>query len=131
MPKTPAVPKKPSISRDAADKADRGGARRGAAVGARASRKAEDKGPAPNMTPETVAAVMSAARRSGLLSGRDGRIAGRVSPELVRQAKQRTGIETDTDLIAYALAAIALEDNFADAFDDAKGTIDADLNLGV
>ena len=32
------------------------------------------------------------------------RIGGRVSPALVEQAKARTGIETDTDLIEFALA---------------------------
>ena len=61
-------------------------------------------------------AVMRAAEKSGLLNEKGGRIGGRVSPALVRQAKRQTGIETDTDLIEFALATVALEDNFADAF---------------
>ena len=65
---------------------------------------------------EHVETVMAAAERSGLLAERNGRIAGRVSPRLVDQAKRRTGIETDTDLIAFALANVALEDNFSEAF---------------
>jgi len=73
---------------------------------------------------------MDAARQSGLLGEKDGRIAGRVSPALVRQAKRQTGIETDTDLIEFALATVALEDHFADAFKEARGKVDAELKLG-
>jgi hypothetical protein len=75
-------------------------------------------------------AVMLAAERSGLLSGKSGRIAGRVSPALVEQAKRKTGIETDTDLIEFALASVALEDNFAEVFKESRGKIDPDLKLG-
>ena len=75
-------------------------------------------------------AVMTAAERSGLLSEKSSRIAGRVSPELVAQAKKQTGIEGDTDLIAFALASVALEDNFAEVFKNSRGKISADLKLG-
>src|ERR1700726_3441589 len=68
--------------------------------------------------------VMEAAERSGLLKQKSSRIAGRVSPSLVQEAKRRTGIEADTDLIAFALANVALEDKFAGAFKDARGKID-------
>jgi len=73
---------------------------------------------------------MTAAERSGLLSEKSSRIAGRVSPELVAQAKRQTGIEGDTDLIAFALASVALEDNFAEVFKDSRGKVPADLKLG-
>jgi hypothetical protein len=75
-------------------------------------------------------AVMQAAERSGLLDEKSGRIAGRVSSELVAQAKLQTGIETDTDLIEFALATIALEDDFAQVFKASRGTVDPDLELG-
>ena len=75
-------------------------------------------------------AVMRAAERSGLLSEKSGRIGGRVSPALVRQAKRQTGIEADTDLIEFALASVALEDNFAEAFKESRGTVDPELKLG-
>ncbi len=75
-------------------------------------------------------AVMQAAELSGLLGGKQARIGGRVSPELVRQAKRQTGIETDTDLIEFALATIALEDNFAETFKESRGKVDPDLKLG-
>jgi len=74
--------------------------------------------------------VMKAAERSGLLKEKSSRIAGRVSPALVEQAKKRTGIQADTDLIAFALANVALEDEFAEAFKDARGKVDGRLKLG-
>jgi hypothetical protein len=77
-----------------------------------------------------VEAVMAAAQQSGLLQEKSGRIGGRVSPALVEQAKARTGIETDTDLIEFAFANIALEDRFAESFRAVRGTVDADLKLG-
>lgn len=77
-----------------------------------------------------VEAVMAAAQRSGLLHEKSGRIGGRVSPALVEKAKARTGIETDTDLIEFALANIALEDKFAEKFKAARGKVDPDLKLG-
>ena len=75
-------------------------------------------------------AVMLAAEQSGLLNEKGSRIGGRVSPALVRQAKRQTGIETDTDLIEFALATVALEDNFADVFKESRGKVDPKLKLG-
>jgi hypothetical protein len=74
--------------------------------------------------------VMDAAERAGLLGDKSSRISGRVSAALIAQAKRRTGIESDTDLIEFALASIALEDNFAEAFKAARGKVDPDLKLG-
>ncbi len=75
-------------------------------------------------------AVMQAAEQSGLLSEKSGRIGGRVSPAFVEQAKRQTGIETDTDLIEFALATVALEDNFAEAFKASRGKVDPKVELG-
>ena len=75
-------------------------------------------------------AVILAAERSGLLSGKSGRIGGRVSPALVKQAKRQTGIVTDSDLIEFALASVALEDNFAVTFKESRGKVDPALKLG-
>ena len=77
-----------------------------------------------------VEAVMAAAERSGLLHEKGGRIGGRVSPALVAQAKAQTGIKTDTDLIEFALASVALEDKFSESFKAVRGTVDPDLKLG-
>jgi hypothetical protein len=73
---------------------------------------------------------MQAAEQCGLLSEKGGRIGGRVSRALVKQAKRQTGIETDTDLIEFALATVALEDNFAQAFKASRGKVDPELKLG-
>jgi hypothetical protein len=75
-------------------------------------------------------AVMRAAEQSGLLSEKSGRIGGRVSPALVAEAKRQTGITSDTDLIAFALASIALEDRFASVFKDSRSKVDPELKLG-
>ena len=77
-----------------------------------------------------VHAVLLAATESGLLEDKTGRISGRVSPALVRLAKARTGIGSDTDLIEFALANVALEDRFAESFKASRGTIDPDIDLG-
>lgn len=77
-----------------------------------------------------VEAVMRAAERSGLLTKKSGRIGGRVSQALVRQAKRLTGIEADTELIEFALASVALEDKFAEVFKGARGKVDPDIKLG-
>jgi hypothetical protein len=75
-------------------------------------------------------AVMRAAEQSGLLGEKGSRIGGRVSPALVRQAKRQTGIDTDTDLIEFALATVALEDDFAEVFKESRGKVDPALKLG-
>ena len=74
--------------------------------------------------------VMQAAEASGLLSHKSKRIAGRISPALLDQAKKRTGIERDTELIEFALANLALEDNFSRTFRKVRGTVDPKLKLG-
>jgi hypothetical protein len=77
-----------------------------------------------------VEAVIEAAERSGLLNEKNSRIGGRVSRTLIDQAKRRTGIGADTDLIEFALASIALEDRFAEIFREARGKVDPDIKLG-
>lgn len=75
-------------------------------------------------------AVMAAAEQSGLLGEKSARIGGRISPALLEEARKRTGIETDTDLIEFALANVALDDNFGEIFEKVRGTVDPSLKLG-
>lgn len=77
-----------------------------------------------------VNAVLQAAEESGLRAEKDGRIAGRVSADLIRKAKARTGLTSDTELVEFALANVALEDNFAETFRKTRGTVDPTLKLG-
>jgi hypothetical protein len=74
--------------------------------------------------------VLEAAERSGLLKEKTTRISGRVSPALIAEATRRTGIASDTELIEFALANLALEDNFPQAFEAAHGKVDPDIKLG-
>jgi hypothetical protein len=75
-------------------------------------------------------AVMKAAERSGLLGEKSARIGGRISPVLLERAKKQTGIETDTELIEFALANVALDDDFGKTFREIRGTVDPSLKLG-
>jgi hypothetical protein len=75
-------------------------------------------------------AVMKAAKESGLLGEKSTRIGGRTSAQLIAQAKQQTGIEADTDLIEFALASVALKDDFAKTFRETRGKVDPTLKLG-
>ncbi|WP_244485968.1 MULTISPECIES: hypothetical protein [Bradyrhizobium] len=77
-----------------------------------------------------VTAVMSAAEHSGLLGEKRARIAGRTSRKLIQRAKQQTGIAADTDLIEFALASLALDDNFSETFRKTMGSVDPNLKLG-
>ncbi|WP_312367013.1 hypothetical protein [Ensifer sp.] len=77
-----------------------------------------------------VDAVMRAAEHSGLLGEKSQRIGGRISPALIEQAKKHTGIQTDTDLIEFALATVALDDDFGSVFRKTRGTVDPELKLG-
>jgi hypothetical protein len=103
---------------------------RNAMIGGRFTERDAGAGRVATVHGTQVEAVMAAARRSGLLEEKSGRIGGRVSPALVEQAKARTGIEADTDLIEFALANIALDDKFAESFKVIRGMVDTDLKLG-
>ena len=75
-------------------------------------------------------AVLQRAEESGLRVEKNGRIAGRVSADLIKKAKARTGLTSDTELVEFALANVALEDNFAETFRKTRGTVDPTLKLG-
>ncbi|WP_246677079.1 MULTISPECIES: hypothetical protein [unclassified Mesorhizobium] len=75
-------------------------------------------------------AIMKAAENSGLLGDKSRRIGSRISPALVEKAKKQTGIATDTDLIEFALASVALYDDFGQSFRKTRGTVDPTLKLG-
>jgi hypothetical protein len=92
-----------------------------------AARKA--RGSASGGTGIRFEAVMKAAKESGLLGEKSARISGRISPTLVEQAKRQTGIESDTDLIEFALASVALDDDYGAVLEKIRGTVDPTLKL--
>ncbi len=75
------------------------------------------------------AAVIDTARQAGLLSGENGRIAGRVRETLIQTAKEQSGLTSDTELLEYALAKVALEDNFGPKILARKGRVSRDNDL--
>ncbi len=86
-------------------------------------------------TSEFVAArrrsVVAAAKEAGLLTGDNGAVGARLPHRLVTQAKIRSGISSTTDLVEYALAKVALEDDFGSKLVARKGTVPADIALEV
>ncbi|MET4426414.1 hypothetical protein [Bradyrhizobium sp. RT3a] len=74
-------------------------------------------------------AVLETARKLGLLGGENRRIGGRVCRDLVAAAKKTSGITSDTELIEYALAEVALEDDFGTRLIRRKGRVAKDVDL--
>jgi hypothetical protein len=74
-------------------------------------------------------AVLETAKDAGLLSGKSGRIAGRIRKQLVDAAKARSGIKSDTELLEYALARVALEDDFGPKLIAREGRVSRDIDL--
>jgi hypothetical protein len=74
-------------------------------------------------------AVLETAKDAGLLAGASGRIAGRIRKQLVDAAKARSGIKSDTELLEYALARVALEDDFGQKLIAREGRVPPDVDL--
>jgi hypothetical protein len=73
--------------------------------------------------------ILETARREGLLAGVNNRIAARIRKPLIDAAKARSGIKSDTELLEYALACVALEDDFVRTLFALEGSIPQDINL--
>lgn len=73
--------------------------------------------------------VVAAAKAAGLMRGDNGALGARVPVQLVTSAKERSGITSTTDLIEYALAKVALEDDFGSKLVARKGVISSDIEL--
>jgi hypothetical protein len=74
-------------------------------------------------------AVVAAAEEAGLLAGTNSQVGARVPRHLLEAAKARSGIVSTTDLVEYALAKVALEDDFGAKLVARKGSIPKDLDL--
>jgi hypothetical protein len=74
-------------------------------------------------------AVLETAKNAGLLAGANGRIAARIRRHLVNAAKARSGIKSDTELLEYALARVALEDDFGQKLIARQGRVPGDVDL--
>ena len=70
------------------------------------------------------------AQREGLFEGgRTKIVRGRMPEALVAQAKKRTGIKSDTDLIEVALANIAVGDDYGEWLLSQRGSVDPEVDL--
>lgn len=76
-------------------------------------------------------AVLAAVGAEGLLGPKDRTIAGRLPTALVDAAKARSGIQSDSELLLYALARVALEDDYGRKLLALKGTVPRDVDLGI
>jgi hypothetical protein len=73
--------------------------------------------------------VVATAKAAGLLAGDNAALGARIPHRLVSKAKERSGISSTTELVEYALAKVALEDDFGSKLVARKGTIPADIKL--
>ncbi|BCM84058.1 hypothetical protein [Methylobacterium indicum] len=78
-----------------------------------------------------IPAIMDRAAEMGLLNAETHQVGARLPVRLLEQAKRRTGIGSTNDLLAFALANVAVDDDFAAVFARARGTLDPDLDIGV
>jgi len=76
--------------------------------------------------------VLEQAKAVGLLgTAKNTRLSGRVPSELIEAAKKRAHVTSDTELLELALSRLALEDDFGARLVGRKGSIPADIDLGV
>jgi hypothetical protein len=76
-------------------------------------------------------AVLETAKIAGLLSGVRERIAGTIGKRLLQAARARSGIKSNEDLLEYALACVALEDDFGKKLIAREGRLPPDLDLSA
>ncbi len=80
---------------------------------------------------QRVKATLSTAAATGLIKGKKGKqLSGRVHETLFEAAAAKSGLR-GAELIDYALAKVALEDDFADRLLAREGTISRDVDLGL
>jgi hypothetical protein len=80
--------------------------------------------------PDPLREILTVAEQRGLLSGsRTHVIRGRMPVGLVKQAKLKSGISSDSKLLEAALANLAVSDDYAQWLLAQRGTIHAELDL--
>jgi hypothetical protein len=77
-----------------------------------------------------VPSTLHHASAAGYLHGRKSeRIGGRVSPRLLSAAMDKSGLRSQAELLEYALAKVALEDDYAAKLLAMKGSVADDVDL--
>jgi hypothetical protein len=82
-------------------------------------------------TNPSVEKVLGVARSKGIIppSDKDTEVSGWVHRSLLDAAKQRTGLTSESALVDYALAKVAIEDNFGERFARLRGCVSRDVEL--
>lgn len=79
--------------------------------------------------PMRVSVTMQTAAQTGLTEGKkERRLSGRTNQALLEAAALRSGLQ-GSELLEYALAKVALEDDFAEKLQTLAGTVDPSLDL--
>ncbi len=74
--------------------------------------------------------ILELARIQGLIGAqKNRRISGRVSARLLKAAKQRAALTSDNAVIEYALARLAVEENYGERLFRHEGKVPQDLDL--
>ena len=77
-----------------------------------------------------VPSTLRHASAAGYLRGRKSeRIGGRVSPRLLSAAMEKSGLHSQAELLEYALAKVAIEDDYAARLLARKGSVPDDVDL--
>ena len=89
------------------------------------------KSPAASALSQRVKSTLSTAAATGLIQGKKGKqLSGRVHETLFEAAAAKSGLR-GAELIDYALAKVALEDDFADRLLAREGSISRDVDFGI
>jgi hypothetical protein len=73
---------------------------------------------------------LAAASEAGYLKGdKVERVGGRITSRLLSAAKAKSGIRSQTELLEYALAKVALEDDYGAKLLAMSGTVPDDVEL--
>ena len=78
---------------------------------------------------ERLESVTAVAEEAGLFEGARDAIGARVPRSLIDAAKARSGLTSTTAVIEYALAKLALEDDYGAKLLSLKGTVPGDIDL--
>ena len=83
------------------------------------------------MSTDAVERILDVARSEGIIpaTDKDARVSGASHRTLLDAAKQRTGITSETALLEYALAKVAIEDDFGARLVRLRGRVSQDVDL--
>jgi hypothetical protein len=75
--------------------------------------------------------VLELAHTEGLIpeAEKDAKMSVRVHRRLIDAAKKRSGLTSDSALVEYALAKVAIEDDFGQLLSDLRGSVSRDIEL--